>query len=154
TLERAFEIRLELRPVLNQLGELRKSLERLREAETLGAQLNDDRRRGQVLSAMSNSHSLLGEMAEAVAAGTRAVEIARRLGDLKLRIRATSNLVQAYYYRGDHEQSVELAIENLQALPDEWIYELMGGAAPESVYERSWLIMSLADLGKFNEAVG
>jgi predicted ATPase len=35
TLERAFDIRLELRPVLTQLGEIRQVLERLREAETL-----------------------------------------------------------------------------------------------------------------------
>jgi len=34
-LEQAFEIRLELRQVLNQLGEVRRMLERLREAEAL-----------------------------------------------------------------------------------------------------------------------
>jgi tetratricopeptide (TPR) repeat protein len=152
TLERAFDIRLELRPVLNQLGQLRKSLERLREAEILAARLNDDRRRGQVLSAMANSHSLLGEMADAVAASTRALEIAQRLGDLKLRIHATSMLVQAHYYRGDYERSIELAIDNLQALPTEWSHEFFAGSAPTSVYDRSWLVMSLAELGKFNEA--
>src|SRR5262249_43134636 len=61
------------------------------------------------------------------------------------------NLVQAHYYRGDYTRSVELAIDNLRALPAEWIHEL-AGAAPTSVYDRSWLIMSLADLGKFDEA--
>ena len=48
TLEQAFDIRLELRPVLTQLGEVRQTLERLREAEALAERLNDDRRRGRV----------------------------------------------------------------------------------------------------------
>ena len=48
TLEQAFEIRLELRPVLGQLGEVRPTLERLREAQALAERLNDDRRRGRV----------------------------------------------------------------------------------------------------------
>jgi len=47
-LEQAFEIRLELRSVLNQLGEGRQVLERLREAEALAERLNDDRRQGRV----------------------------------------------------------------------------------------------------------
>jgi len=47
TMEHAFDIRLELRPVLNQLGERRQAQERMRQAEALAGQLNDDRRRGQ-----------------------------------------------------------------------------------------------------------
>jgi hypothetical protein len=39
TLEQAFETRLELRPVLNLLGEVRIALERLREAEALAERL-------------------------------------------------------------------------------------------------------------------
>src|SRR5207245_5366216 len=48
TLEQAFDIRVELRPVLAQLGEPRRMLERLREAETIAEKLTDDRRRGRV----------------------------------------------------------------------------------------------------------
>ena len=86
TLEQGFEIRLELRPVLALLGEVRRALERLREAEALAERLNDDRRRGRVCAFMTNAHSLLGELDEALVTGTRALEIAGRLGDLRLRI--------------------------------------------------------------------
>src|SRR4029077_11247161 len=41
TLEQALEIRLELHPVLIALGEVRRALEALREAETLAERLND-----------------------------------------------------------------------------------------------------------------
>ena len=80
TLEQAFEIRLELRPVLILLGEVRRALERLREAEALAERLNDDRRRGRVCAFMTNAHSLLGELDEALATGTRALAIAGRSG--------------------------------------------------------------------------
>ena len=152
TLEQAFEIRLELRPVLRQLGEVRQMLEHLREAEALAERLKDDRRRGQVCAFMTTVLSTLDELDEALVTGTRALEIARRLGDLRLSIVATSYLEQAYYYRGEYEHVVEIATENLAALPAEWVHEYFGMAVPASVFGRAWLIMSLAELGRFAEA--
>ncbi|HYU16264.1 MAG TPA: AAA family ATPase, partial [Candidatus Acidoferrum sp.] len=152
TLEQACDIRLELRSVLNLLGEVRPSLERLREAEALAERLNDDRRRGRVCGFMANIHSLLGELDEALASGTRALEIAGRLGDLRLRIPATTYLEQVHYWRGEYERVVELATDNLAALPADWLYEYFGHAAPASVYDRLWLVLSLAQLGRFVEA--
>jgi class 3 adenylate cyclase/tetratricopeptide (TPR) repeat protein len=149
-LEQAFEIRLELRPVLNQLGEVRPMLERLREAETLAERLNDDRRQGRACAVLTNTHSLLGELDEALASGTRGLEIGGRLGDLRLRIPATTYLEQAHYFRGEYERVVELATDNLAALPADWVYEYFGGTAPASVDDRRWL--SLAQLGRFAEA--
>jgi class 3 adenylate cyclase/tetratricopeptide (TPR) repeat protein len=151
-LELAFDIRLDLRPVLNNLGEVRQALERTREAETFAERLNDDRRRGRVYALMTNIHSLLGEPNEALVTGTRALEIAERLGDLRLRIVSMSYLEQAHYYRGDYERAVEFATDNLTALPADWVYEYFGMGAPPSVWDRSWKVMSLAQLGRFGEA--
>ena len=152
TLEQAFEIRLELRPVLTLLGEVRQALERLREAEGLAEQLNDDRRRGRVCAEATSVHSQLGEPDSALGTGTRALEIAGRLGDLRLRIISTSYLEHARYLRGEYEQAVALATENLAALPPDGLYEYFGGAAPPAVFDRCWLVMSLAQLGRFAEA--
>jgi class 3 adenylate cyclase/tetratricopeptide (TPR) repeat protein len=152
TLEQGFEIRLELRPVLVLFGEPRQNLERLREAETLAERLNDDRRRGQVCAFMTSVHSLLGQLDEALMTGTRALQIAGRLGDLRLRIPATTYLEQAHYWRGEYERAVELATDNLAALPADWVYEYFGSTAPASVFDRSWLVMSLAEIGRFAEA--
>jgi predicted ATPase len=74
TLVLAFDIRLDLRPVLNNLGEVRQALGRMREAETLAARLNDDRRRGRVSALVTNNHALLGELDEALLTGTRALD--------------------------------------------------------------------------------
>jgi predicted ATPase len=48
SLEDAFEIRLELRPVPVQLGEVRRALEYLHEAGALAERLDDNRKRGRV----------------------------------------------------------------------------------------------------------
>ena len=47
---------------------------------------------------------------------------------------------------------VEVATENLATLPAEWAHEYFGLAVPASVFGRGWLIMSLAELGRFAEA--
>jgi tetratricopeptide (TPR) repeat protein len=152
TLEDGFEIRLELRSLLIQLGEVRRVLERLREAETLAEKLNDDNRRGRVWAFMTNVHGQLGELNEPLAWGSRALAIAHRLGNLELRILTTTYLVMVHYYRGEFERVVELATENLASLPPDRVHAHFGNAAPPSVFDRHCLAMSLAQLGKFAEA--
>jgi tetratricopeptide (TPR) repeat protein len=151
-LAQAFDIRLELRLVLNSLGEAQQSLQRTREAEAIAERLNDDRRRGRVSALATNVHTLLGDLDEALRSGTRAMEIAVRLGDLKLQILGTSYLEQVHYYRGDYERVIQLAADNLAALPADWVYEYLGMGAPPSVWDRCWQVMSLAQIGLFTEA--
>ena len=102
---------------------------------------------------MTNSHSPLGEHDEARASGTRALAIARRLEDLDLRILATTYLEQVQYFRGEYTRVLELATDNLAALPADRVCEdFLKRNAPPSVDDRFWLIMSLAQLGRFAEA--
>jgi tetratricopeptide (TPR) repeat protein len=101
---------------------------------------------------MTNAHSLLGELDEALVPGTRALEIAGRLGDLSLRIWTTLNLEQAHYYRGEYERAVELAIANLAAVPADRLYKHFGDTVPTSIFDRYWLVRSLSELGRFSEA--
>ena len=83
TLEQGCDLRLELRPVLLELGRSPRMLECLREAEVLAERLNDDRRRGRVYAFMTVTHSLRGELDEAFVSGSRALEVAGRLDDLR-----------------------------------------------------------------------
>jgi len=153
TLEHGFEIRLELRPMLGQLGEYPRVLKRLLEAESIAATLNDDARQARVAAVMTNARSQLGELDEALVSGTRALEIAERRGDLRLRLLTTTYLAQAHYFRGDYERVIELMMDNLAALPAASTYETFGAAMPLSIYDRYLLIRGLAQLGRFNEAV-
>jgi DNA-binding SARP family transcriptional activator/type II secretory pathway predicted ATPase ExeA len=151
-LEQAFDIWLGLRRALGQLADVRRVRECLREAEAIAEKLDDDRRRGRVYALMTNLHTLLGEMDEAVASGVRALAIAERLDDLGLRLLTTSYLVQQYHQRGEYERAIELATANLASSPPEAIYEHLGGV-PMSVADRSWLVLGLAELGRFAEAM-
>ena len=151
TLEQAFDIRLELRPVLSQLSEGRRGFERVLEAQALAERLNDDHRRGLVYAFLTSQQASMAP-SEALAVGARALEIAGRLGDLRLRLVTTNYLEQAHYWRGDYERVVELATGNLAALPADWVYEFLGNIAPISIYDRTWLVHSLAQLGRFAEA--
>jgi class 3 adenylate cyclase/tetratricopeptide (TPR) repeat protein len=151
-MEQAFEIRLELRSVLRKLGEGRLMLQHLQEAERLAELMKDDHRLGRVCAFMTTVLSTLDEMDEALRTGTRAVEIARRLGDLRLQILATTLLEQAHYYRGDYQRVIDLAIDNISALPPDWVHEYFGMTVPASVVDRAWLSMSLVELGRFDEA--
>ena len=152
TREQTFEIYLELRPVLVLLGEVQRSLDCLHEAGALAERLDDDRRRGRVCAFMAYVYSQRGLPDEALASATRALAIARPRGDLRLSILATGFLEQAHYYRGDYKRVLELTADNLEALPTAWVHEYFGTTQPAAVYDRHWLILSLADLGKFAEA--
>jgi class 3 adenylate cyclase/tetratricopeptide (TPR) repeat protein len=151
-MELDFEIRLELRPVLRQLGEGRKMLEHLREAQSISERLSDDLRQGRVCAFMTTVLSTFDDLDEAVMTGTRALAIARRLGDLKLRVVTTSYLEQAHYYRGEYEHAIEFLAESLAAMPADWAHEYFGMAVPASVFGRAYLIMSLGEVGRFAEA--
>src|SRR5262249_17278209 len=151
-MEQAFEIRLELRPVLRKLGEGQLMLQHLEEAERLAERMNEDRRLGRVCAFMTTALATLDEMEEALRTGTRAVDIARRLGDLRLQILATTLLQQAHYYRGDYHRVIELGVDNISALPPDWVHEYFGMTVPASVVDRAWLTMSLVELGRFGEA--
>ena len=152
TLEQGCDLRLELRPILLELGRSSQMLESLHEADVLAERLSDDRRRGLICGFMTVGHSFRAELDEALAAGTRALEIAGRLDVLKTRIVATSLLVQVHYIRGDYDRSAELATGNLAALPADWVYETFGLGGPSSIWDRGCLIQSLAELGRFSEA--
>ena len=60
---------------------------------------------------------MLGELDEAHASGTRALAIARKLGDLELQILSTTLLGQVLHYRGEYEQQAALIRENVSAMP-------------------------------------
>src|SRR5262249_34333131 len=150
---KAFDIRLELRPVLFQLAELRGLLERLREAERIAERLNDDERQSHVWAAMAWSYRQHGDLDEALAAGTRALEIAERREDLEGRLFAASGLVELYWFRGELFGAIELAHKILAVLPPNWVLRNPRGMAiPASIFTRFLMIHSLAGLGSFTEA--
>jgi DNA-binding SARP family transcriptional activator len=152
TLADAFDIRLALRTVMVQLGEFRRVVALLREAETIAGRLNDDARRGRVSAFMTNIHARLGEPDKAIESGAQALGIADRLGDSRLRILATSYVAQAHYYCGEYAHVVELLTGNIAAMPADSVHDFFGTSQLLSVNDRCRLLMGLAHLGRFRAA--
>jgi len=153
TLEKGFDIRLELRTPLAQLDELDKMLERLHEAESIAHRLNDEGRQGRVWVSMATSHRQQGELDKALEFGTHALELAERRNDLELRLSAAVGLEELHYYRGDFSRSIELARSILAVLPSDWVLRRFDvSTSPVSIFARTTLILSLVALGRFEEA--
>jgi tetratricopeptide (TPR) repeat protein len=107
---------------------------------------------GAALNEMGAANSQRGELDEALGCGSRALATAWATGDLELRILATGFLEQAHYYRGEYERVLALTADNLAALPADWVGRNFGGVQSAAVYDRHWLVGSLAELGRFAEA--
>jgi tetratricopeptide (TPR) repeat protein len=152
TLEQAVDIRLERMPMLQLMGDYRLAHEHLREVERLAEDLGDDRRRGRVYRFKANLCNHLSQLDAAVAWGTRALEIAERLEDVRLRAATTTNLEQTYFLRGEYERVIDLAKTNLAAVPADAVFRARESLIPTSVYDRGWLAWSLAEVGRFVEA--
>ena len=150
-LEQEFQIRIELHWMVGVLGETWTAREHLRAAQIIAERMNDDNRRGQVLARMTLIHAQLGELEESLAAGSRALELDRRLGGgSQFHRTARSHLSYTHYLRGEYEQGAELTKDSLRALPTDWASQ--NYITPDLVYDRGWRIVNLAELGRFAEA--
>lgn len=151
-LEQSYEIRLDMRSVLAPVGEGLRALQCLNEAEKLADRLEDDSRRGRVAAYQTLSKAMLGQLDDAVATGTRGLNIARRLRDRKLQILTTSYLIYTHYVRAEFDDVIALAKANTAAVPAEMTSDNLGLAAPPAVWDRAWFTIALAECGRFTEA--
>jgi predicted ATPase len=115
TRQLAIELRLALDPPLRALGEQRRRLALLGEAEALARALGDRARLGRVLASMALVLRATGDLDGAMAAGRQALDLAAALGDSALQVRASLNLAQAYYASGDFGRAAELVRQNMEA---------------------------------------
>ena len=149
-LEQSFDILRYLRSALTNLGETRKALQHLREAEPLAEKLNDESKRGLIYTGICVMHCYHGELDDALSNGARGLAIAERIGDAGLRFVAVMNLVQVHWNRGDYERVVELVTGSLAVMP---VGEVSYVAhSPGPVLGQNYLVRSLAELGRFAEA--
>jgi class 3 adenylate cyclase/tetratricopeptide (TPR) repeat protein len=111
-LEQGVDLRLLLRNPLQAIGELRRVLDYLREAEAPVEKLGDQRRQSWLWSCQANCHWLLGEHDRGITPGHRALEAALAVGDPQLIIGARWNLNMPYWGRGDYRRALEYVLEN------------------------------------------
>jgi class 3 adenylate cyclase/tetratricopeptide (TPR) repeat protein len=148
-LAQAIDTRLELRIALVPLGRYHDALAVMREAEVLGARLGDRSRLGRVLADIcARLRNVTGEHLRAIEVGQRALAIAAENSDRALELEALYRTGQAYFAIGEYRRALDLlspcaegAVEGRRQLSPLF-----------ASWSRTWLALTLSNLGRFIEA--
>ena len=153
TLERAIDLRFDLKTALFPLGAFKRIIDSLREAEGLAGTLDDQRRLGQLSVHMCHMLRLAGDATEAIAFGERARTIAESLGEISLQVTANLYLGAACLWTGDVPRAKALLLNVLALLEHAPIHERFGLNGFPAVMARSQLTAICADRGEFTEGI-
>ena len=146
TLARAIDLRLDLREALIPLGQYHRVLDLMREAEPLATRLGDLPRLGQVLADLcARLRNVVGEHAQAIDAGRRALAIAAQCGDRALESAAQYRTGQAYFALGDYRRALDLLSQSA---------EMADSRRPPfaASWSHAWVALTLSNLGNFVDA--
>jgi class 3 adenylate cyclase/tetratricopeptide (TPR) repeat protein len=149
----AFDMRLELRGALVLLGENRRGLECLREAEILARKANDKKRLCRVLMVLGNHAWSTGDLEQSATLAERALHLANEVQDFDFEIFSRFVLAQAYHGMGYYSRTIHLARMNVDSLDRDRLRAAIAGNALPSVNNRTWLAIALAEVGGFLEGI-
>jgi len=152
TRERAVDLRLGLRNALHAMGEFRRTLTPLREAEALAEVLEDQPRLGRVCACLSQYYRLVDDLDQAVAFARRALDLGEAHHDFVLQIVANVSLGQSYHARGDFHLALDALRVNVASLREDQRLERFGQVYVPASFCRAWMARCLAELGEFGEA--
>jgi predicted ATPase/class 3 adenylate cyclase len=152
-LAQEIDLRLELRNALHPLGEHDRVYEILREAQALAESADDNRRLARVFSLLAQSLRLKGEYEQALQVGTEAVRIGSQLGDLSIQATANFHLGQTYFQLAAHDDAHRMHGNNVTMLQGNLAQQRLGMAGLPGVFSRGHMAWSLAEVGRFPEAL-
>jgi tetratricopeptide (TPR) repeat protein len=149
TLEQAIDLRFDLRNSLHPVGDLKRALGYLREAEGLAQTLNDQQRLGW-LSVYTSGHLWqIGDTIQALASAERAKAIAEQLSEFPLQVAANFYVGQACFVLGQYRRAETAFRDNMSMLRNDLGRQLLGLAGLPSVLSGSYLAWTLAEQGDF-----
>jgi len=149
TLAQAIDLRLDLRIALIPLGRYQDALTIMREAESLATRLGDRKRLGYVLADIcARLRNVAGDHVQAIEVGQRALAIATEIGDGELEREALYRTGQAYFAGGEFTRALELFSRCVDDA------EQSAGLSPRlfTSWSHSWLALTLASIGRFDDA--
>jgi class 3 adenylate cyclase/tetratricopeptide (TPR) repeat protein len=147
------DVRLELRNALLPLGENQAMLAHLHAGEELASATGDDRRLGWVLAYLTVCFTAAGDQGEAIARGRRALALSTAVSDEGLGVMARFFLGIASLCGGSLADAVPLFQQVVTTLAGARAVERFGEPGPPALFARAFLGWSLAELGRFDEAV-
>jgi class 3 adenylate cyclase/tetratricopeptide (TPR) repeat protein len=151
TIEQAVDLRLALRAALRPVGDMRRHLATLREAEALAEALDDPRRLGQVSVFLTNHLRLMSAHDQAITAAQRALALATAGGDVAVHAMVNQYLGLTYHDRGDYRRAIDCLGRTVVALDELGHRERFGAVFLPAVLSRAGLAWCHAELGTFAE---
>jgi class 3 adenylate cyclase/tetratricopeptide (TPR) repeat protein len=152
-LERAIDLRFDLRAALFALRELATGFDHLREAERLARSIGDRRRLARVSVLTSHHFLVAGDAREAHAFAQSAHGIARELGDLPLQVAADLYAGATCIPLGEFRQAEEHLGRMRALLAGDRSRERFGLHGFPAAIGGSYLAWALAERGEFDEAI-
>jgi class 3 adenylate cyclase/tetratricopeptide (TPR) repeat protein len=151
THEQAIDLRLALRTALLPLGDFRRILVALREAESLAEALDDPRRLAQVSLFLSEHFRFMGAYDQTIAAAQRALALATAGGDVVSQALANQYLGLAYGAQGNYRRAIDCFRQIVASFDGARRHERFGRFLLPAVLSRAWLAVCHAELGMFVE---
>ncbi len=151
SLSQAVDLHLGIRNALTLLGDVRRTLEHLRQAATLAERLGDQPRLGRAYSFAANALYLSGDQRGAITAGERALRIAEALSDFRLRTATSIYLGRAYQALGDYRRALSLFHEVVDSLQGNLMRDHLGLPVLPAVFARSLQAWCLGETGQFSD---
>jgi tetratricopeptide (TPR) repeat protein len=153
-LEKAIDLRLDLRNALFLLGEFARIRDCLSEAHNIAENLTDAYRLRRVWNLQLSYFSLTGEPERVLELGERALALEMDSIDLGADIVTKNYMGIAYHATGNYFRAIDLLRQTIVTVDEEEIrYERFGTSTILSVSCRNWLVQSLAQTGAFNEGI-
>jgi class 3 adenylate cyclase/tetratricopeptide (TPR) repeat protein len=155
SVEQAIDIRFDLRAAYTALASFERVRTLLEEAERLAAGIDDAVRLGRVLGYLGHVSQLMGEPRRAITLCERALGLAGPGGDLQGQIIARQYLAVASYDAGDYPWVCEISVMNARLIESTGtVFGRFGMTGMASVFVDAYRAISLAQLGRFDEAEG
>ncbi len=151
--EQAVDLRLDLCGARSVLGQHERILQDLRAAEALAEALDDPRRLGRVSLCMARSFLVARQYDSAMASSQRALALAAASGDTYTPIEANNFLGLVCFLQGDYRQAMDANRRAMALLEGEQRYERFGEPVLPAVRCRTYLSLSLAEVGAFAEGI-
>jgi class 3 adenylate cyclase/tetratricopeptide (TPR) repeat protein len=148
-LERAVDLRIDLRKTLMILGELARVRDTLLEAQAMAKNLGDERRIAWVSALLAHNFWLAGDPAHAIELNEAALATADAVGDADLRFAAAFGSGPAYYQRGEYRRGRDVLNGAVRAL--EGFTPAVSPLGSFTVLPW-YLVWCLAELGEFRNA--
>ncbi|OEU79041.1 MAG: hypothetical protein BA872_09825 [Desulfobacterales bacterium C00003060] len=148
-IEKEIDLSLNLRAALFPQARHEEWVKRMRDAELLAKQINDDARLSNVLNYLSNFHWIRGECLKAIEVGQKGLDIARRAGDFSCQVATIFHLGFYFHTIGDFPKQIELHQELRKMVTGEAVFQRHGMASVPSATGRSCLVLGMAEMGDF-----